>query len=211
MKKVNKIPYRADLLSRYISRYLERFDASSKKLYTFLLNKVKKNCILEEVHIEEVQSDIREVIQRYKQIGAIDDVKLAYHRLKSLLRDGHPYYAAQQKLLAQGLTLTQIDQGWQELCEQELTSNSKATLSTIRQETPIERLELYALCKYAKKKKLLLWQIPEQDEEKAKLMASRRGFCYSLISEFFTTGNLIYTEEKTYEELIRTVEIEFDL
>lgn len=217
MSKVNKIPYRRQLVQKFLASYLERFGGSKSYLAKFLLGKIKQRCHLEGSELlATVERDIEEEINHYAKLGLINDFEYSRSKVKAWLKEGTSIFHIRQKLALKGITSLTLEETLESLDPAPRTEISTAFNNAE------DDLEYYALLKYARKRKCHQWPAAVQPsnaeqtnpedrletplepretadpslELKHKTILARRGFPFALIDHYLASDN--YYREESY-------------
>ncbi|MCS6899738.1 MAG: RecX family transcriptional regulator [Myxococcales bacterium] len=153
-------------LERAGLRYLERYAASSERVRTILMNKVRRSAEVYGTDLQEGARLVERLIQRFIELGLIRDRDLALVRAEKLHEKGASRHKITAKLLAMGLAEEDIS----------------AALDRLRERADGD-IELKAAWALARRKRMGPFRSPESRRELRSHdlgVMARSGFSYSV-------------------------------
>lgn len=155
----------AESLREAALRYLERYVASSDRLRQVLMRRVHRAAREQDVDVERARGWVDEIVDRFCQVGLLDDEVYARGQARRMLRQGTSVRGIRAKLAGKGVDQGAIDQAVESLAED------------------LSDPDLAAAVTYARRRRLGPFGPPEgRDERRDKELAAlgRAGFPYDL-------------------------------
>lgn len=145
--------------------YLERFSSSSENLRRVLMRRVDKSVYELGTDREEGQKAVDEIVERFIEVGLLNDKDYAQSVAFSQQRQGKSLKAIRLKLMSKGVQSYDIEAALEAL-EEEIGTNT----------------DLSAAIAYARKRRLGPYRVKDREERRDKDMAAlaRQGFSYDI-------------------------------
>lgn len=158
--------------------HIQRYPCTSVRLRQVLTRRVRRaqqrEQPLEEALLNDLDGAIQGIIERFQQLGYLDDQAYAQAVAESLHRQGHSQRGVREKLRQRGVHAEQIDEA----------------LSPV--EGAPQRSELAAALSYARRRRLGPYRSEGRAERRQKDLAAlaRRGFDYATASRVIDCAEL---------------------
>ena len=172
MKKRNlkKITY--ENLEKYAFKYLEKYSSTEIQLKNILKRKIIKSSLVFQNKPDDYIHYIKEILEKFKNIGLIDDEKFSKNRALNLVKRGFSKRKILMNLKQKGINDEIAKKGIDNL------------------ENFFFNFELVAALIYARKKKIISFKKNNFDENKKNLMQmSRAGFTYDTSKKIIDLNN----------------------
>ncbi len=171
-RQIKKITARR--LERVALAYLQKYAAPAAGVRRVLQRRVSKAARVHETDVAAAHEWIEDVINRLMRSGLVDDAAYADGRVRSLYRQGRSRRYITGYLHAKGVDRSLID----------------AALAAL----PVEDTDLRAALRFAKRRRLGPFAVPERSDRDRSLAAlGRAGFSYDVarrIAEAHSIGDL---------------------
>ncbi|WP_420547039.1 regulatory protein RecX [Curvivirga sp.] len=176
-------PVNAARLNNIALYYLERFSSSAENLRRVLMRRVDKSHIQLGTDREEGRQAVDEIVERFIEVGLLNDQLYARSVAFSQHRQGKSVKAIRMKLISKGVGSSDIDAALLEL-EEELEGDS----------------DTEAAISYAKKRRLGPFRIKERAERRDRDMAAlaRQGFSYDLARKVIDAEDISDLDDLLY-------------
>ena len=159
--------------------YLQRYASSAENLRRVLMRRVERAARVHDSDVEEGAAIVTEIIDRYREVGLLDDQAYATAQAQRLHRRGNSLRAIQARLHAKGVERDTIEQA----------------LSAL--DSAAGNPDISAAVIVTRRRRLGPWRISDRSEHRQQDLATlaRRGFSFAIASQVIDAESVEFLEE----------------